>query len=363
MSTIQDLIQLQNFDINEAKPLTVRGQYSKNTNVDINKTIQSVSLLTTDLNNLNSYVKQSSINTGVNFSMDQWVNDTKTALLSQLFPSIQTLISNQKPLTKTLTLTNTVVTAGIQSALNQQDSILNQLEDQVLKIIEKQNNVKVEKDENGNIILIPILTEQSKKALGNVTKILKSTITTTDKINTRISNKKPLKTIDDFVNNLSINHIIEFAEKIIAILEITLQISITIRKAKDVAAAANSLALGNVSAAAVSTEQSLQYTATEQRRMDDLSSAQITISVLKSLILFYQDIIQTIIDRLKEILALIELIQTNNQSQNSQLQDITNQLNTLIESQQNIQNTNTNIIQPPRIVQINKPNYAARIVE
>jgi methyl-accepting chemotaxis protein len=97
--------------------------------------------------------------------------------------------------------------------------------------------------------------------------------------------------------------------------------------------------------------------------MDDLSSAQITISALKSLILFYQDIIQTIIDRLKEILNLIELVQTNNQSQNSQLQDITNQLNTLIESQQNIQNTNTNITQLPRIVQINKPNYAARIVE
>jgi hypothetical protein len=362
MSTIQDLIQLQNFDVNEAKPLTVRGQYSKNTNIDINKTIQSISLLTTDLNNLNSYVQQSSINIGVNFSMQQWVDNTKNTLLSQLFPSIQTLISNQKPLTKILTLTNTTVTAGLQSALNQQDLLINQLEDQVLKILEKQNNVKVEKDEDGNITLVPILTEQSKKALSNVTKILKSTITTIDKINTRISNKAPLETIDDFVNYLSINHIIEFAEKIIAILTILLQISITIRKAKDIAAATNSAALGNVAAAATYTEQSLQYTSTEQRRMDDLSSAQISISVFKSQILFYQNIIQTILDKLKDILELLKLVD-NTSGVNKDITELEDKINKVIQDQQQIQNNITQTAVNFEIIRTNKPYYAAKVIK
>jgi len=361
MSTIGDLIKLQNYKVGEIRPLTVRGQYSKNTNVDINKTLQSVSLLTNELNYLDSNVKESALNKNAIFSMKQWVNDTKSALLSQLFPSIQTLISNQKPLTKTLTLTNTVVTAGIQSALNQQDSLLNQLEDQVLKIIERQNNVKVERDENGNITLVPILTEQSQKALNNVTKLLKSTITTLDKINTRISNEKPLKTVDDFVNNLSINYVIEFAEKVIAILTIALQIAITIRKAKDIASAANSAALGNVAAAAVSTEQSLQYTATEQRRMDDLASAQIIISVLKSLIPFFQEIIQTIINKLKEILELLKLVD-NTSGNNKDITELETKLNKVIQDQQQTQDTLTRTLLESEFVQTNKPYYAARII-
>jgi hypothetical protein len=361
MSTIKDLIQLQNYKVNEIRPLTVRGQYSENTNIDINKTLQSISLLTNELNYLDSNVKESALNGRAIFSMNQWVNDTKTALLSQLFPSIQTLIGNQKPLTKTLTLTNTIVTAGIQSALNQQDSLVNQLEDQVLKIVEKQNNVKVEKDENGNITLVPILTEQSKKSLNNVTKLLKSTIVTIDKINTRISNEKPLKTVDDFVNNLSINHVIEFAEKIIAILTITLQIAVTIRKIKDIAAAANSTTLGDIASGIVFGENALQYTATEQRRMEDLASAQISISVFKSQILFYQTIIQSIIDKLKEILELLKLVD-NTSGNNKDITELETKLNKVIQDQQQTQDQLTRTLLESEFVQTNKPYYAARII-
>jgi hypothetical protein len=355
MSTIEELKKLQNYNINNAKPLTVRGQYSNNINTNINRIVQSVSLLTTELNNINSSVKESSLNGRAIFSMDQWVNNTKTALLSQLFPSIQTLIGNPKPLTKILVLTNTVVTTSIQSALNQQDSLLNQLEDQVLKIVEKQNNVKVEKDKDGNIILVPILNEQAQKSLSNVTKILKSTIVTIDKINTRISNEKPLKTVDDFVNNLSINHVIEFAQKIIAVLTITLQILITIRKTRDLITAST-----NPTLAVEYTERAAQYTATEQRRIDDLSSAQITISVLKSQITFYQSIIQTIIDKLKEILDLLKVVDT---SFNKDITELENKLNSIINENQQTLNTNKEIIEKLRIIQTNIPNYAAKIVE
>jgi hypothetical protein len=363
MSTIEELKNLQNFNISAAKPLTVRGQYSKNTNVDINKVVQSVSLLTTELNNINSSVQESAFNIGANFSINQWVNDAKNSLLSQLFPSIQTLIGNQNPITKKIVLTNTIVTAAAQSALNQQEILLNQLEDQVLKVVEKQNNVKVEKDKDGNAVLIPILSEQAQKSLDNVTKILTSSIVTIDKINTRIANEKPLKNINDFVNNLSLEHVIEFAEKIIAILTIALQIRVIIRKSQDIAASINSATLGDVASAAVFTANSLTYNASEQKQMQDLAAAQVTISIIKSSIQFYKIQIQSILDKLREILELIKTIQISSNIPNPNIQSLEDQLNKIIEDQQQIQDTITKKLIESEFIQINKPNYAARIIK
>jgi hypothetical protein len=362
MSTIEELIKLQQFQLNPARPLTVRGQYSKNTNTDINKTIQSVSLLTTELNKLNSSVQESALNTGAVFSMKQWVRDTATTLAQQLFPSIQTLIGNQRPITKKILLTNTVITAAIQATLNQQDNILNQLEDQVYKILEKQNNVKVVKDKDGNPVLTPILTENAQKSLDNVIKILSSTTTTLEKINTRISNEKPIKNINDFVNNLSLEQIIEFAEKIIAVVTIALQIKIRIRQVQDLATSIAATAT-NPPLSKDYAQRAVQYTASEQKQMEDLASAQITISVVKAQILFYQEILQTIINKLQDILDLLNSLQVTPQTPNPQLQQLTNQIQTLIDNQQQTQDTITKKLIEPEFIQINKPNYAARIIK
>jgi hypothetical protein len=347
MSTIEELKKLQNYNINNAKPLTVRGQYSNNINTNINKVIQSVSLLTTELNNINSSVKESSFNTNARFSMEQWIDEAKDNLISQLFPSIQTLTGDQNPITKKIVLTNNVVTSITQAALNQQDILLNQLEDQVLKIVEKQNVVKVEKDENGNITLVPIIQEQAQKSLGNVTKILKSSITTLDKINTRISNDLPLKNINDFVNNLSLKHVIEFAEKIIAVVTLTLEIRITLRKIKEIAASVSTSATGNVPLSTLIVENSLKYTAEEQRIIKDLSEAQVVISIIKSQIQFYQNIIQDILNKLKEILDLIKLTNISQSSNllNQDIQILENNINTIIDKNQQTLDTNKEIIE------------------
>jgi len=362
MSTIEELKNLQNFNISAAKPLTVRGQYSKNTNIDINKIVQSVSLLTTELNNINSGVQESAFNTGARFSMNQWVKDTVSSLSLQLFPSIQTAIGDQNPLVKKIILTNTIVTSTIQSTINQQDILLNKLEDQVLKILEKQNNVKIEKDKDGNIVLIPIIPEQAQKALDNVTKILNSSIVTIDKINTRISNEKPLKNIDDFVNNLSLEHVIEFTEKIIAALTIALQIKIRIRQAQDlvtsIAAAATNPPLSVDYA-----QRAVQYTSSEQKQIKDLSEAQITISIIGGQIQFYQSIVQGILNKLREILELIKSAQILSNIPTKDIQDIENKLNKTIQDQQQIQDNITKKLIEPEFIQINKPYYAARILK
>lgn len=359
MSTIQELIQLQNFNINEAKPLTVVGQYSKNTKVDINKVIQSVSLLTTEVNKLNSNVQESALNIGANFSMNQWVEQTRNALTPQLLPSLQTLISNQKPLTKTITLTNTVIVTALQTALNQQDSLINQLENQVYKILEKQNNVKIEKDKDGNVTLVPILSENSQTSLNNINKILNTTTSTLDKINTRISNKLPLKNVDDFVNNLSLEHIIDFTQKIISILTLILQIQIKIRQAKDLAASVNSATLGNAAAAAFFASQATQIISPEQKQIDDLSAAQSTLGIIKSQILFYQDILQSILIKLQNLLNLITSLQPNTPQQNPQTQQIVNNLQSILTK---IENNNQQTT-PIQIIRTNNAStgYAAKV--
>ena len=358
MSTIQELIKLQNFSINEAKPLTVRGQYSENTKVDINKIVQNISLITTDLNDINSNIRKSSLNEKSSFSMDRWVEQTRNALLPQILPSLQTLISNPNPLTKTIILTNTVLSISLQTALNQQESLLNQLENQIYKLLEKQNNVKVEKDQNGNVTLVPILSENSKTSLNNINKILNTTTSTLDKINTRISNDLPLQNINDFVNNLSLRHVIEFTQKIISILTLVLQIQIKIRQAKDLAASANSLTLGNAPAAAIYASQATQITSPEQKQIDDLSAAQSTIGIIKSQILFYQNILQSIIDKLQSLLNLVISAQPTLQ-QNNQNQQIINTLQSMLDKIE----SDKQILNPPQIVRTNNSSagYAAKI--
>jgi hypothetical protein len=359
MSTIQELIQLQKFNINEAKPLTVTGQYSKNTKVDINKVVQSVSLLTSEINKLNSNVQESTFNTGVNFSMNQWVEQTKNALTPQLLPSLQTLIGNQKPLTKTITLTNTVIVTSLQTTLNQQDNLLSQLENQIYKLLEKQNNVKIEKDKDGNVTLVPILSENSQTSLNNINKILSTTTSTLDKINIRISNDLPLRNIDDFVNNLSLKHIIDFTQKIISVLTLTLQIQIKIRQAKDLAASANSLTLGNAPAAASFALQATQISSHEQKQIDDLSAAQSTIGIIKSQILFYQGILQSILIKLQNLLNLITSLQPNTPQQTQQTQQIVNNLQSILTK---IETNNQQTI-PLQIIRTNNAStgYAAKI--
>jgi hypothetical protein len=359
MSTIQELIQLQKFNVNEAKPLTVTGQYSKNTNVNINKVIQSVSLLTSEINKLNSNVQESTFNTGVNFSMNQWVEQTKNALTSQLLPSLQTLIGNQKPLTKTITLTNTVIVTSLQTTLNQQDNLLNQLENQIYKLLEKQNNVKIEKDKDGNVTLVPILSENSQTSLNNINKILSTTTSTLDKINIRISNDLPLRNIDDFVNNLSLKHIIDFTQKIISVLTLTLQIQIKLRQVKDIAASVNSATLGNAAAAASFALQATQISSPEQKQIDDLSAAQSTIGIIKSQILFYQDILQSILIKLQNLLNLITSLQPNTPQQTQQTQQIVNNLQSILAK---IETNNQQTI-PLQIIRTNNAStgYAAKI--
>jgi hypothetical protein len=365
MSTIEELIKLQGFNVNEAKPLTVRGQYSRNTNVDLNKTKQSISLLTTELNKFNSDVQESAFNTGAKFSMKQWVNDTAKGFLSNLSPT--SIVTNPNYLATKIDLTTNIVTSTIQSTLNQQDVLINQLENNVLSIVEKQNNVKVERDKDGNVVLIPILTDNASKALDNSIKIIDTIITSLEKVNTRISNEKPIKNIDDFVNNLSLKLVIDFANKVISILIIATLIKIQLRKIKDISisALAATSTPPNPPLSQEYAERALITTAEEKLTLQDLGAAKSVISVLESKILFYQSILQEVIAKIKPLLDLIKQIQsqtTTETTSNSQLKELENKLDKLIQDQQQVQDTINRTLLESEFVQTNKPYYAARII-
>ena len=96
--------------------------------------------------------------------------------------------------------------------------------------------------------------------------------------------------------------------------------------------------------------------------MEDLASAQISISVFKSQILFYQTIIQSIIDKLKEILELLKLVD-NTSGLNKDITELETKLNKVIQDQQQTQETLTRKLLESEFVQTNKPYYAARIIK
>jgi hypothetical protein len=58
-------------------------------------------------------------------------------------------------------------------------------------------------------------------------------------------------------------------------------------------------------AAAIYASQATQITSPEQKQINDLSAAQSTIGIIKSQILFYQNILQSIIDKLQSLLNLV----------------------------------------------------------
>jgi uncharacterized membrane-anchored protein YjiN (DUF445 family) len=65
----------------------------------------------------------------------------------------------------------------------------------------------------------------------------------------------------------------------------------------------------------------------------------------------------------KDILDLLNSLQVNSQIPNPQLQQITNQIQTLVNDQQQTQDTITKKLIEPEFIQIPKPNYAARIIK
>ena len=356
MSLIQNLKTLQDFKVNEAQALVIPST----TNENLDQTQQSISLLTTELNEFTSNVKQSVDNPNARFSLSQWIEQTATAVAEALKPTITSNITNPKPLSKTIEASKEIVEGVVVASIKNAALTNINTEKQVNKIIEKQNKVKIEKDEDGNVKVVPILSQNSITSLNNLKKTLQSTVNALKIVNKRLTNTEPIKNIDDFVNNLSLEHIISFAEKALSLILLVKQFRDTRKKAEAVAAGTEQAA--PTPSKIVSGKKIVEDELTkekEQQHLQDLETAYSIIKVIRELIPYYSSLISKIITQLQTIIDLIDSLAIPNEEEENIKQDIED----IISQQTQNRDTIENPFDQEReiIVPIPKPYYAAKL--
>jgi len=254
-----------------------------------NKITDTISQLTSKTNDISSFLNQASINGG-----NQPFNLVKFA---QEFVQKQTTsnegqtsqVTDSKPITRKVNQITQKVVSSITNNYIKSNKLLSVLETNLNKIL-SQNKVNFISVENGQIIAQPIQNQEIETAIQNIQKIINTYVEAVDKYARRVYNTDPIKTTKDLQENLSLNHLIEFIEKVISITLLLLQIKIKIRKARDLVTAANAAAqvpVPNLSLATEYTERATQYTANEQKQLDDLASTQERILAIKNKISFY----------------------------------------------------------------------------
>lgn len=339
MATIEDLIALQGKEINVAKPLNpVRKQYAQNTNNSKNDLLTSIDKLTQQMNNLNSGVKSSSFDLNKAFSLAAWVSQvvidiTKARLAEELGVTTSTdNQSNQAGTTNSTPLTNKILKSANAVLLNiitlqqQIDSQILSLDNQVNSVLRKINTNTTVKLGDGTIVQIPIANQQTIVALQNIESIVKSLIDKTNKVTTRLSNDKPITNFDDFVNNLSLKQVVEFAQLVISALILIKNIQKTRKQAQAViiqvetaVPASNYITTGQAVADLLTKTESFQ------NQINDLNKAYEQINILKDNIIYFSKINTSQQQSLNNIILKIDTF-INQQQNNTVLQDLKTKL-------------------------------------
>jgi len=339
MATIEDLIALQGKQINVAQPLNpVRKQYTQNTNNSQNNLTANIDKLTQQMNNLNSGVKSSSFDLNKAFSLAAWVSQvvidiTKARLAEELGvttttdnQSNQAGTTNSTPLTNKILKTTNAVILNIITLQQQIDSQILSLEDQVDSIIDKINTNTTVKLGDGTIVQVPIANQQTIAALQNIESIVKSLTDKTNKVTTRLSNDKPITNFNDFVNNLSLKQVVEFAQLVISALLLVKSIQNKIKKAKAIVIQVETAVPAS---SYITTGQAvsdiLTKSESEQNQVNDLNKAYEQITVLKDNIIYFGKINQNQQQSLNNIISKVDTF-INQQQNNTALQDLKTKL-------------------------------------
>ena len=140
-------------------------------NANLVKTQQAVSQLTSKLNEIDTFINNSSIAGGDQpFSIVQFAKEFVTKQ-SQQPTSSTDKTTNTKPITKKLSSILEKQSSSIAKTFLQSQKIISVLDKNVNKIL-KQNNVSYVSVENGQIIAQPIQNEEINKAITNIQIIL-----------------------------------------------------------------------------------------------------------------------------------------------------------------------------------------------
>lgn len=328
-----DINQLKSFQtgsktITQTTTTVVPGISNVTGSSSLQKTIQSISQLSSKSNEISSFLNDAGIASGnqpfslVKFAREFILKQNKETSENNKTPNIQ---DPNPAKTKVDEITKKVVDNIVQNYL-QSGRLLNILENNINKIL-KQNNVNYVTIENGQIVAQPIQNEQVNKAIENIQKTVDTYVLTVDKYVRRVYNTDPIRTVEDFKKNLSINKVIDFNQKIIAIQIEILLLKIKIRKAKDTAIAANAAAqvpVPNLSLAAEYTERALGFTAEEKLEFIKLYEQQLTNEKKQKKIKFYGEKYEKRKNQLLNLKQTIDTFQSN--VFNKALTNVNNQL-------------------------------------
>jgi hypothetical protein len=260
--------------------------------LDLSKTISTLSNLSSEVNKIASFLNNSSVEGSSGnppLTLKSFAKEFASKSAQQEATSSNTdSVADSNPKTKKFVQISSKL---ITQIINQQASsgrMLYLLESQVSRILQ-QSKVTYVKVENGQIVAQPIQNTEINLALANIQKTVDSIINNIDRYAKRIYNENPITTVEDLKNNLSLNKIIDFINTVLSIYLDVLQIQIKIRKSQDIAAAANALATvpPQPLVAARYTQASLELTANEQKKLNDLVAAYFQIKNIDDQITFY----------------------------------------------------------------------------
>jgi hypothetical protein len=293
----------------------------------LQKTIQSVSKLSSKSNEISSFLNNASIASGNGpFNLSKFAREFITKQNNaDKTQGNTTKVTDSKPITrKSKQLIKKVVDTIVANYLRS-DRLLITLEKQINKVL-KQSNVSYLTIENGQIKAQPIQNKEIDQVINNFQKTINTYVEAVDKYARRIYNTDPIRTTNDLSNNLSLNHMVDFIKTIVSIALLILNLKIKIRKARDKAAAANALLTTPPQpiVAASFIQASLVNTADEQKKLDDLAAAQELILGIKNKIDFYGGKYQKSKNKLLNLKATIDNFQS--QLFNSALSGVNNQL-------------------------------------
>jgi hypothetical protein len=287
--------------------------------------LNSISQLSSKSNEISSFLNDASINGGNGpFSLTTFArefidkqNKSDDGQTSQ--------VTDSKPITRKIDQITQKVVDSISQNYIKSNKLLSLLDTQVNSIL-KQSNVTYVTIENGQIQAQPIQNKEVEQAIKNVQQIINTYVNAVDKYARRIYNTDPIKTLDQLQKNLSLNHVIEFTETVIAVALLILQIKIKIRKSQDAAAAVNALATAPPQplVAARFAQMALENTASEQKQLDDLAAAQQRIVAIKKKIDFYGKKYEKSKNKLLDLQGTINVYQS--QLINKTLSEVNNQL-------------------------------------
>jgi hypothetical protein len=249
-----------------------------------------------------------------------------TSATPPLVSSNQAGTTNSTPLTSKILKSANAVILNIITLQQQIDSQILSLEDQVDNIIDKINTNTTIKLGDGTIVQIPIANQQTIAALQNIESIVKSLIDKTNKVTTRLSNDKPITNFNDFVNNLSLKQVLEFAQLVISALLLIKNIQ---KKRKIAQAAIIQVELAIPSSTYIVASQALAELLTKsesfQNQINDLNKAYEQTVILKDNIIYFGKINQSQQQSLNNIIVKVDTF-INQQQNNTALQDLKTKL-------------------------------------